>query len=122
MQNHGFTSVPGSSTKVTLKCKLDQEMWQCEPNIPILAGHLYTKLCAMVPVHGIFGQRPDMYSNETRDRFFDGKDGRVMASWHIIPKSGHLVVQEKPDMSAELIASISHGIQKDLMLPVASRL
>ncbi|KAJ7614591.1 hypothetical protein DFH06DRAFT_1368198 [Mycena polygramma] len=41
-----------------------------------------------------------------RDRFFDGKEGRSMATVQIIPKAGHLLVQEKPDTAAETIVSI----------------
>ncbi|KAJ6511402.1 Alpha/Beta hydrolase protein [Mycena vitilis] len=102
---HGFRPVK-SSSQVTTSCSPSQEMWQCEPNVPIIAGHLYPKLCATFPVHGIFGERPDMYSNAVRDRFFDGNEGRSMATVQIIPKAGHLLVQEKPDTAAEMIVFI----------------
>ncbi|KAJ7822178.1 hypothetical protein B0H14DRAFT_3146448 [Mycena olivaceomarginata] len=112
---HGFRSIEGSS-QVTTSCSIAQEIWQCEPNVPIIAGHLYPKLCATVPVHGIFGQRPEMYSNATRDRFFDGKEGRSMASVQVILKAGHLLVQEKPDTAAEMVVSIlrqvEHSVEK----------
>ncbi|KAJ7662076.1 Alpha/Beta hydrolase protein [Mycena polygramma] len=102
---HGFRPVKGSS-QVTTSCSASQEMWQCEPNVPIIAGYLYPKLCTTFAVHGIFGERPEMYSNVVRDRFFDGKEGRSMATVQIIPKAGHLLVQEKPDTPAETIVSI----------------
>ncbi|KAJ7729244.1 hypothetical protein DFH07DRAFT_781989 [Mycena maculata] len=97
----------------------DQEIWQCEPNVPIMAGHLYTKLCATFPVHRIFGQHPDMYSNATRDRFFDGKEGRTMASAQIIPRAGHLLVQEKPDTAAEMVVLILGQVQVDQLVEKA---
>jgi pimeloyl-ACP methyl ester carboxylesterase len=107
---HGFRSMEGSS-QVTLSCSLAQEMWQCDPNVPIIAGHLYPKLCATFPVHGIFGERPDMYSNATRDLFFDGKERRSMASVQIIQKAGHLLVQERPDVAAEMMVSILRQVE-----------
>lgn len=101
------------SEEVTLNCTLKQELDGYAPNIPLLAGHLYPKLCATYPVHGIFGERPELYSNATRDRFFDGKDGRSMASVQILPKAGHLLVQEYPDTTAEMLANILKRIRKD---------
>ncbi|KAJ7508593.1 Alpha/Beta hydrolase protein [Mycena galericulata] len=108
---HGFKTIEGSN-QVTTSCSTAQEIWQCEPNVPIIAGHLYPKLCATFPVHGIFGERPDMYTNATRDRFFDGMEGRSMASVQIIPKAGHLLVQEKPDTAAEMVVSILRQVDR----------
>lgn len=50
--------------------------------------------------------------------FFDGKDGRVMSSVQILPKSGHLLVQEYPDTSAEMIANVLKNEKKKL--PIVS--
>ncbi|KAH9481265.1 hypothetical protein JR316_0005787 [Psilocybe cubensis] len=114
---YAFRSVAPGSTEVTLNCTLEQELDGYGPNIPLLAGHLYPKLCATYPVHGIFGERPDLYSNATRDKFFDGQEGRVMASVHIVPKAGHLLVQEVPETAADIIAGIlkSTGHQRTPM-------
>lgn len=103
---YGFRLVSPDSEEVTLNCSLDQEVEACAHYIPILAGHLYPNLCATYAVHGIFGERPEMYTNVTRDRFFDGELGRSMASVGIIPKTGHLLVQEKPDVAAKMMADI----------------
>ncbi|KAJ6468283.1 Alpha/beta hydrolase fold-1 [Mycena sanguinolenta] len=103
---YGFKSVEEGSSEVTTSCDRAQELWQYKPNVPILAGHLYSKLCAEYPVHGIFGERPEMYSSAIRDRYNDGKEGRSMESTHIIPKTGHLLVQEKPETAAEIVVGI----------------
>ncbi|KDR74138.1 hypothetical protein GALMADRAFT_251004 [Galerina marginata CBS 339.88] len=103
---YAYRPVTSGSNEVTLNCTLEQEIVGYAPNVPLLAGHLYPKLCATYPVHGIFGERPELYSNATRDMFFDGKDGRVMKSVQILPKAGHLLVQEFPDTTADMLAKI----------------
>ncbi|PPQ75526.1 hypothetical protein CVT25_011503 [Psilocybe cyanescens] len=91
---------------VALNCTLEQELNGYAPNVPLLAGHLYPKLCVTYSVHGIFGECPELYSNATRDRFFNGKDRQVMASVQIMPKAGHLLMQEVPETAAEMVAKI----------------
>ncbi|KAF8574183.1 hypothetical protein K439DRAFT_1642402 [Ramaria rubella] len=103
--NHGLTTLFGS-TRVVTSCKPTQEAWLYEPYVYLLGGHLYTKLCATFPVHLIFSERAEMFSEKTRDGFYDGRDGRNPASVHILPKCGHLLVQEKPDESADILSRI----------------
>ncbi|KZT40842.1 hypothetical protein SISSUDRAFT_413040 [Sistotremastrum suecicum HHB10207 ss-3] len=102
---HGLMTLP-NSTEVTTKCKTSQEVWSYEPYVHLLAGHLYGKLCTTFPVHAIFGERPEMYSKKTRDVYSDGKEGRVLASVAVIPRTGHLLVQERPDEAAQHIARV----------------
>ncbi|GJJ08206.1 hypothetical protein Clacol_002414 [Clathrus columnatus] len=102
---YGFRNVSSDFEEVTLNCALEQEADAYSPNMPVLCGQLYSKLCSTYSVHGIFGDRPEMYSNKIRDMFYDGQDGRVMTSAQIIPRAGHLLVQEHPDTSAQMIAN-----------------
>jgi len=91
---------------VTTCCTRAQEVWSYEPYVYVLCGHLYPKLCASFNVHVVFGERREMYSEDVKEAFSDGLEGRSPSTAYTLPKSGHLLVQEKPRECAEIINSI----------------
>ncbi|PIL35231.1 hypothetical protein GSI_03021 [Ganoderma sinense ZZ0214-1] len=106
---HGFVEVTGSAAhrgRVMPKCLKTQEVGFYYADDHVLAGKLVEKLCALYPVHSVFGERPEMVSLESRKLICDVNEGRVMASLSVVPRCGHLAVQENPDGVAEAIFKI----------------
>ncbi|KAM5540921.1 hypothetical protein V8D89_005565 [Ganoderma adspersum] len=113
---HGFVEVAGSVAKqggITPKCLKTQEVGFYYADDHVLAGKLVAKLCSRYPVHSVFGERPEMVSLESRKLICDVNEGRVMASLSVVPRCGHLAVQENPDGVAgaifKIISSSSSG-------------
>ncbi|TCD68559.1 hypothetical protein EIP91_010484 [Steccherinum ochraceum] len=81
-----------STTGVQLKCPTSvyhtgQQNFQDPYNAFVaLAG-----LCSVLPVHAIFGARPDYVSPELQAMLCDVQAGRKMASVSRIPDAGHMV-------------------------------
>ena len=46
--------------RVTYKCKLSQEVGFYTHEDHVLAGEMTAAMCGRVPVHSIFGERPEM--------------------------------------------------------------
>jgi len=55
-----------------------------------------SEIASHVPIHVIFGGKPDYRTQEIKDALCDPKHGRTMASIHTIKGAGHSVAQEKP--------------------------
>ncbi|KAI0722372.1 hypothetical protein C8T65DRAFT_137555 [Cerioporus squamosus] len=85
----------------------------------VLAGALISKMCGRHPVHAIFGERSEMISLKTRAELCDASQGRIMASISVVPKCGHLAVQENPDGVASAIFSALRGSGGSAKVPAA---
>ncbi|KAI1789393.1 Alpha/beta hydrolase family-domain-containing protein [Ganoderma leucocontextum] len=106
---HGFVEAGAPATKrgtIMPKCLKTQEVGFYYADDHVLAGTLADKLCTRYPVHSIFGERPEMVSLQSRKLICDVDKGRVMASISVVPRCGHLAVQENPDGVAEAIFKI----------------
>jgi len=64
------------------------------------------KICDVIPVHLVFSARDDMFSREQKDSLNNPSQGRVFSSVSRVSGAGHLVVQEKPDLLADVIYAI----------------
>ncbi|KAI1790038.1 Alpha/beta hydrolase fold-1 [Ganoderma leucocontextum] len=106
---HGFVEVTDTlagKTRVTTKCRKAQEVGYYYANDHIVAGKVTSTACARHPVHALFSERPEMVSLRARKAICDVSEGRLMASISIVPKCGHLAVQENPEGVAEALFGI----------------
>ncbi|KAI0770434.1 Alpha/Beta hydrolase protein [Fomes fomentarius] len=105
---HGFVEHHDASGRhmITTKCSIVQEVGFYYADGHVAAGHLVQDLCARYPVHAVFSERPEMVSLESRKSICDVSQGRKMASVSIVPRCGHLAVQENPDGVADAIFHI----------------
>ncbi|KAJ7158639.1 Alpha/beta hydrolase fold-1 [Mycena filopes] len=85
-----FKCYMSGSPEVTTSCDTSQEMWQYKAHVP----------------------RPEMYSSAIRSGFYDGQQGRTPVKHQVIPGTGHLLVQEKPDAAAEVVVNILQQMMK----------
>jgi len=102
---HGFKMVADGVGRqmVTTKCPKAQEslLYTHEPHL--LAGQQLHEICSQIPVHAIFAESDEFVPAKARKAVCNSTEGRVMSSISIIPESGHLVVQEKPEAIASAI-------------------
>ncbi|KAJ6511533.1 alpha/beta-hydrolase [Mycena vitilis] len=98
---------PETKRGVTLCCTRQQEVTAYTHFHDAIDGVArLTELCAVLPVHCIFGAKNDLIAAETQKALIDPASGRKMASITRIPGAGHLVVQEEPHKLAERIYAI----------------
>ncbi|KAJ7201670.1 Alpha/beta hydrolase fold-1 [Mycena pura] len=98
---HGFQTMTFDGREMlTLKCSTIQEskLYTHEPHV--LAGQELHKVCSQIPVHILFAESAEFVSPKARSATCDASAGRVMASISIIPRTGHLAVQEQPEATA----------------------
>ncbi|KAI0029222.1 Alpha/beta hydrolase fold-1 [Vararia minispora EC-137] len=93
--DHGL--IVSSNDIVSTRCTKQQEcgVYEITPNCAhITAGEELARLCARVPVHVVFGERPSntvyVYPN-ARKEICDAQAGRCVASIQVVPGTGHLV-------------------------------
>ncbi|VDB83363.1 unnamed protein product [Peniophora sp. CBMAI 1063] len=111
---HGLSEMPTGA--VETKCMKNQEIgvYEVRPGSEhIVAGNELARLSARLPVHMVFGERPEMITRKGRMQLCDASAGRKMASVQLIPAAGHLAVQENPNGVAASLFNIllSFGIQ-----------
>ncbi|KAI0683040.1 Alpha/beta hydrolase fold-1 [Earliella scabrosa] len=123
---HGFVEVQNPTsdhTEIATKCPKEQEVGFYYADDHVAAGKLVHDLCARYPVHAVFSERPEMVTLESRKSICDASQGRVMASVSVVPRCGHLAVQENPDGVADAIFHIlSSSAETVQSLPMRTHL
>jgi len=85
-------------------------------------GAMYAALDRMaeiagdIPIHVIFGGKPDYRTQEIKDALCDPKHGRIMGSVHTIEGAGHSIAQEKPVELSDVMYDI---LKASVALPTA---
>ncbi|KAK0191578.1 Alpha/beta hydrolase fold-1 [Armillaria mellea] len=75
------------------------------------------KVCAIVPVHVIYGKKDSLVPQYSQDSLSDLSKGRKLASVVRISSGGHLLVQEDPDAVSVQILSILNQPHRDDVTP-----
>ncbi|KAF9557223.1 hypothetical protein CPC08DRAFT_764688 [Agrocybe pediades] len=66
----------------------------------------FTRASGIIPFHGVYGARNDMFTREIQDSLHDPSAGRVLASAWRVSGAGHLVPLENPGNLAEVLKHV----------------
>ncbi|KAJ3846005.1 Alpha/beta hydrolase family-domain-containing protein [Lentinula lateritia] len=104
------TAIYPKKTGVTLCTPRQTEAEAWVPlDATLVAMNRLNQVSTTVPVHLVFGEREELYSDAARKSLSSPLEGRVIASESYVSNAGHLVVQEQPKLLAE---NISHILNK----------
>ncbi|KAJ3548265.1 hypothetical protein NM688_g5318 [Phlebia brevispora] len=103
----GLRPIQPGETRVTTKCDRMHEAQNLTEHQSVFQGVAQIgRVCVDVPIHAIFGEVNDFPIQHARACLTDIRKGREMASISTIPGAGHMVVQQQPDLLADVLRGI----------------